>query len=449
MVQHVIAGLLGNEDKPDVRLASSERLSRVLMTSGNTLGHGMGLVLDDMRKLGLAPSELAIDLMLIAAHVYVADTRISRESESEDGWTREIRLLVPVSEPQNWGGASDRLVRLLDFLTGDRWQVEFRGRPETFSALVKPPKKDLLTPKFDDIGLFSGGLDSLIGAIDALATDKSPLLISHAGEPLVSKAQELCFDGLKQSYPDVTIERLRLWMSFETGIVNGVTSEESTRGRSFLFFALGVLAGSGTGRPFRLRVSENGLIALNVPLDPLRLGALSTRTTHPFYMEAWNAVLAAVGIPAELYNPYWDKTKGEMVRECAAPTVLKQLAPLSMSCSHPASGRWTKRPQGHCGYCLPCIIRRAALQGQDRTTYSLPDLRAADIDSNAAEGKQIRSFQVAAERVRANPSLAQILIHKPGPLGGDSARLGALAGVYARGMQELSTLLQGVKTAPK
>jgi hypothetical protein len=33
---------------------------------------------------------------------------------------------------------------------------------------------------------------------------------------------------------------------------------------------------------FILHVPENGLIVINVPLDPLRLGAFSTRTTHPF-----------------------------------------------------------------------------------------------------------------------------------------------------------------------
>lgn len=57
---------------------------------------------------------------------------------------------------------------------------------------------------------------------------------------------------------------------------------------------------------FTLRVPENGLIALNVPLDPLRLGALSTRTTHPFYMARWNDLLSALGIPGRLENPYWN-----------------------------------------------------------------------------------------------------------------------------------------------
>jgi hypothetical protein len=85
-------------------------------------------------------------------------------------------------------------------------------------------------------------------------------------------------------------------MSFDSGLVEDVGSEDTTRGRSFLFFSLGVAAGTALGRDFVLKVPENGLIALNVPLDRLRLGALSTRTTHPFYMTRWNDLLQALGV---------------------------------------------------------------------------------------------------------------------------------------------------------
>ena len=150
-------------------------------------------------------------------------------------------------------------------------------------------------------------------------------------------------------------------MSFDSGLVEDGGSEDTTRGRSFLFFALGVAAGTALGRDFVLKGPENGLIALNEPLDRLRLGTLSTRMTHPFYMARWNDLLQALGVAGKVENPYWDKTKGEMVAQCANPALLKQLAPLSLSCSSPTKGRWTKKPQGHCGYCLPCLIRQAFL----------------------------------------------------------------------------------------
>jgi hypothetical protein len=439
---------MGNDDSPQVELGALDRLSTLRLVVGDSLGNGIGSVLNDIRSLGLHPSELAVDLLVLAAHVYAADTRISRASEAEDSWTREIRLVVPVSSSSVWSNASVNLKRLLDFLTGDRWQIEFRERPAKYGKLVSAPKPDLIPPAFDDVGLFSGGLDSLIGAIDSLSAGRHPLLVSHAGDGHVSKAQELCYDGLKAAFPTQKMDRVRLWMNFPSGLVDGVKSEDSTRGRSFLFFALGVAVGSGLQRSFTLRVPENGLIALNVPLDPLRLGALSTRTTHPFYMHRWNQLLAEVGIAGRLENVYWDKTKGEMVRRCANPALLRQLAPLSMSCSHPTSGRWRKEFQGHCGYCLPCLIRRASLLGMDDTQYKVPDLQATTLDTHQAKGQQIRSFQVAATRLARNPALADILIHKPGPLSEDQNKLADLSGVYRRGLAEVGTLLEGVRTAP-
>jgi hypothetical protein len=56
---------------------------------------------------------------------------------------------------------------------------------------------------------------------------------------------------------------------------------------------------------------ENGLIAINVPLDPLRLGAFSTRTTHPFYVARWNELLAALGVTGRIVNSFWNKALAE------------------------------------------------------------------------------------------------------------------------------------------
>jgi len=187
---------------------------------------------------------------------------------------------------------------------------------------------------------------------------------------------------------------------------------------------------------------------LNVPMDPLRLGALSTRTTHPFYMARWNELLTTLDIRGRLVNPYWDKTKGEMVAACSDTSILKGIVSQSLSCSSPTKGRWDGRPQGHCGYCLPCLIRRASLLGDDPTSYGLKDLRKSTLDTTHAEGQQVRSFQLAARRVAKRPELAGILIHKPGPLKDYPDRLDAYADVYRRGLAEVDRLLAGVTTAP-
>jgi hypothetical protein len=448
MRRHVIIGRFGPDDRTRVPKARDETASALQLVRGEHLDHGIGHALDDLKALGLTPSEIGADMLVVAAHVHAADTRLSRSTESQDAWTREIRLVVPVSDPGRWTANAGVLTRALNFLTGDKWSVGFRKRPKGFGRLVSSAAPSLIAPPFDGVSLFSGGLDSLIGAIDTLEARGVPLLVSHAGEGLVSKSQELCFDGLKAAYKMSPFNRLRVWMSFDSDLVEGVGSEDTTRGRSFLFFSLGAAAGSGFAQDFVLKVPENGLIALNVPLDRLRLGALSTRTTHPFYIARWNELLRGLGIRGRLENPYWDKTKGEMVAACANPALLKQLVPLSLSCSSPSKGRWTKKPQGHCGYCMPCLIRRASLINKDRTTYGLPNLHGSVLDTKQAEGQQVRSFQIAVDRIVRRPELAKMLIHKPGPLYDDPTQYDALADVYRRGLAEVGVLLKGVRTAP-
>lgn len=193
------------------------------------MDHGIGRAFDDFRALGLRPSETGADLLVVAAHVHAADTRISRNSESQDGWTRELRLVIPVSDPSRWTAAAPILKRALDFLTGDRWEIGFRSRPKDSETIVPPMYASLIPPPFDGVSLFSGGLDSLIGAIDTLEAKEKPLLVSHAGEGLVSKSQEQCFDGLKAAYPKASFDRLRMWMAFDRGLVDNVDSEETTR----------------------------------------------------------------------------------------------------------------------------------------------------------------------------------------------------------------------------
>jgi hypothetical protein len=450
MKRHLIYGRFGTRDRVELATTEDELASRLeFVAAKRRLEHDIGSALETLAKLGVFPSEMGVDIIVLATHVQAADTHISRDSESQDGWTREIRIVVPVNDVARWNNAIPVLQRLLNFLTGDRWTVQFRPRPEGFEQTVPARPRQLIPPPFDSLSLFSGGLDSLIGAIDLLAQGRIPLLISHAGDGATSDTQNTLFQALKKNYPKQNFERLRIWMDCRCWDVRSVQPEQTTRGRSFLFFAAGVLAGTGFGQNFILRVPENGLIALNVPLDPLRVGAFSTRTTHPFYIARWNELLDVLGIAGRIENPYWDKTKGEMVTGCANSTLLASLAPKSLSCASPTKGRWYGKPTGHCGFCLPCLIRRAALRGVDKTTYTLSDLTAHSLNTREAEGQQVRSFQFAIERLRRKPALAALLIHKPGPLSEESpARQQALADVYKRGLAELEALLAHVRTAP-
>ncbi|TBC68705.1 hypothetical protein [Rhizobium ruizarguesonis] len=175
------------------------------------------------------------------------------------------------------------------------------------------------------------------------------------------------------------------------------------------------------------------------------------RPTHPYYFHRWNELLTTLGIAGIVQNPYWNRTKGEMILECARPDILKTTAGLSISCAKPAHGRWEGSSEPHCGYCLPCIIRRAAfLKGAevmvDPSRYRMEDPANANLDSTNKKGEQYRAFEYAIERLRQDPTRTRSFIYKTGPLMEELDRIEGLEGVYTRGMEEVAAFLKGIET---
>jgi hypothetical protein len=175
-------------------------LDRIDSARPTRRGFGLGQALDQLRELGLRPSERAVDLALLAAVLTAADTRVSRTTESQDAWTREIDLHIPVADPAIWEDLVPLIRRMLDFLTGDRWGGYFRPRTASLSSLATPPEK-LRTANPTGVCLSSGGLDSFIGAIDLFASGKKPMLVSHYWDGITSKHQNYCGGVLKRRFP--------------------------------------------------------------------------------------------------------------------------------------------------------------------------------------------------------------------------------------------------------
>ncbi len=456
MRHHSIVCRLGVGDTvPVAAVRADSHVTEVNFVDGHhRLGFGLGQALDQLRELGLRPSERTVDLALLAAVLTAADTRVSRTTKSQDAWTREIDLHIPVADPVMWEDMVPLIRRMLDFLTGDRWGLYLRPRIAHLSSLTTPPKK-LRTANPTGVCLFSGGLDSFIGAIDLFASGEKPMLVSHYWDGITSKHQNYCGGVLKRRFPGIEFNHIRARVGFPNDTVEDSLSENTLRARSFLFFALAALAADAIGGDVVIHVPENGLISLNVPLDPLRLGALSTRTTHPYYMARFDELLRGLKINARVDNAYRHQTKGAMAKGCADLAFLRKQACNTMSCSSPAKSRWAKeedqRHPKHCGHCVPCLIRRAAILegwGSDDTPYQIPDLQASVLDSNKAEGEHIRSFQLALSRLAKKPGRAKFDIHRPGPLSDYPDDLGAYETVYAEGLREVGRLIAGVRVKP-
>lgn len=455
MRHHNIIVRLGPNDTEAIEQdAANSRTTEIQFLNDAGLRFGLGQVLSQLREIGLRPSETSVDLALLAAAITAADTRISRSADAQDAWTRRIDLHVPVQAPDQWIALAPLITNMLKFLTGDQWGVHFRPRPTGIGTLAAAPSVlPLASPT--SVCLFSGGLDSFIGAIDLLATGQAPMLVSHYGDNLTPGYQDHCAHVLRQHYPTTTLHRIEARVAFPANTVEVGSVEDTLRGRSFLFFALASLAADAVGGDMAVYVPENGLISLNVPLDPLRLGALSTRTTHPYYMARFGELLSGLGLQVRLENPYAFLTKGQMAMACADRPFLQREARHTMSCSSPGSRRYDPDPEQrspkHCGRCVPCLIRRAAILeawGTDDTPYRIPDLRGQTLNTKKAEGEHVRSFQLMLSRLTRKPGRARFDIHRPGPLTDHPDKLDAYEAVYVAGMQEVGRLLEGVVARP-
>lgn len=452
MRRHSIVARLGPTDitRVNVREANSEVTEIHFITQDGDLKYGFGQLVDQLAKRSMHPTDTALDLGLLAATVTAADTRISRESESQDSWTREIDLYVPVDNPCLWETECELIVRMLTFLTGDRWRIYFRSRHPDCGHIIKP-KAFPFEPSFDSICLFSGGLDSFVGAIDLLASGKNPLFVSHYWDASTN-AQVDCARPLGQLYGDMVPRHIRSRVGFPSNLVRFSKTENTTRGRSFLLFALAAIAASGLDTEVSVHVPENGLISLNVPLDPLRIGAWSTRTTHPFYMSMWTDLSQRLGLRITWLNPFRFRKKGEMLTECANIPFLQRHLTKTISCSSIAKARWKKLPHQHCGHCVPCLIRRGAIFrafGQDPTPYTLSNLDTKPLNSRTAVGEDVRSFQLMARRLGIRPDLSRILVHKSGPLSDYSEQeIAHYSSVFQRGIAEVGELLESTVVRP-
>jgi Queuosine biosynthesis protein QueC len=265
--------------------------------------------------------------------------------------------------------------------------------------------------------LFSGGLDSLIGVMDLVAQGRHPLLISQAFPK----------EGPIQAY---LAEQIGLSdHRFEGRVTERGASvyEPSSRTRSILFFAYGALAASGLSG--ELFVPENGLISINPPLTRRRLGSLSTRTTHPYFLTALQEVLNAAELNVTLVNPYAEQTKGEMLLNCANREI-ERLAAASYSCGK------GKRLNKHCGRCVPCLIRRSAFHAAnlvDHTSYAADDLSRQSLNDDV-QAARFATAQLAHRNVARWAA-------ESGPLPTDPRRREALVDVVRRGIEELRIFL--------
>ena len=211
--------------------------------------------------------------------------------------TRNIKLNIPVLELEKWNDNKPLLEKMLSFLSGDLWTFEFRKRElnlkeeRAIKGINRKKKKH--QPKA--ICMLSGGLDSFIGAIDILGKEKDIWFVGHyGGGKGVIQYQKNVIEKLISQYK-LSSEQFYNFYASPVKPNKSVQMEDTTRTRSFMFFAHAIILGSAVNEDITLYIPENGLISLNIPLTNTRLGSSSTRTTHPYYMDLLQQLMLNIG----------------------------------------------------------------------------------------------------------------------------------------------------------
>lgn len=348
--------------------------------------------------LGDVPS-LNVDFARVALTVFAADRSVGRERGGSNWNQRELELEIPVSDASAWQAVADELAGVIGFLSGDRWKFTFTSAQAPVEGIRLPDS----TTSLKRVVLLSGGADSAIGALHSrslLAAGERHILLSHFSSTMLAPIQRRVAEGIEQLVPGPDQQHVVVHLGRREKRLDGRSypTEPTSRSRSLLFLALGLGVASIYAVP--LWIPENGFASINLPLGPERLGSLSTRTTHPAFLECLSGVLRKVGAHGTIENPFRTATKGEMFRQVVdlvGASEASRFLSATHSCGLTGQRAHHISPEVPCGICFGCVLRRASFAASgvtDATTYIAPSSDSAVqrwLDSKSVE-QQVRNF---------------------------------------------------------
>lgn len=302
------------------------------------------------------------DLLEIATYVYSADQVIKRGADDVDsfgdGWRRDLHFVVPVRNPEFWNSqeVQDALCSTLGFLSDDQYRFDFvqLEQDHQFQEYLEFNDTQQMYGMPEQVVMFSGGLDSLAGAIDEVVNQKRRVvLVTHKSTSKLNKRHKALEEMLTEKAGENRPHRITVRVH-KTKELN---HEYTQRSRSFLYMSIGATIAKML-RLNSVRFYENGVISLNLPVCAQVVGGRATRTTHPRVMKGFQDIITLVaGEPFTIENPYIWKTKADVVK-VITDAGCQDLIKHSMTCTH----TWEMSNQHtHCGGCSQCIDRRFAV----------------------------------------------------------------------------------------
>ena len=359
--------------------AKKPKNCRVLRNSGPTRNVWLEPLSISNALVESIPHHL-LDLLDIASYVFAADRIASRGGKVGQGlgtyWYRTMRFHLGVRDPEHW--SSEELVTalkdLLGFMSEDTFSFEFEhadhalDQPDYFDFTAEGGNTGPVAP----VVLFSGGIDSLAGAIEELHNRQDRVvLITHRSSPIMTRCQNSLVGELRRRFRG----RI-LFVPLKTHLSGGLqSSERSQRTRTFLFSAIaGVVASILDAQG--IRFYENGVMSVNLPISPQVVGTAATRSTHPRVLSDMSLFLEQVlNKPCTVDNPFDRKTKAEVL-QIMAERHASELIAKTISCTEI---RRREKDRNHCGACIQCLHRRFGVLSAGLADYDPDELYALDL----------------------------------------------------------------------
>lgn len=322
-----------------------------------------------------------VDFLEIASYVFTADCSAVRgkrwtDEYSTEPWERDFAFVIPVREPDFWNTANIKglIEEVLGFLSNDRYSFNFvsleRDRAAQQPYFEFGDLKDWPFHSPERVFMFSGGLDSLAGAVDTAVGGANLVLVSHRPVSTLDSRQKKLFAELQRRFPDQLIH-VPVWINK----AESFGREPTQRTRSFLYSALGTVVAQSV-QASGVRFYENGVVSLNLPIAEEVLRARASRTTHPVALHLLASLCAAITErDFTVDNPYLFKTKAEVVATLATHEGAHLIAD-TCSCSH---SMFQSKTQRHCGRCSQCIDRRFAITGAGLQAYDSESDYVSDV----------------------------------------------------------------------
>lgn len=301
------------------------------------------------------------DLLEIAGYIFAADRKTFRgkpDATEYHGWSRAFDFHFKVRDYNFWKRTDiqELMEQALLFMSGDHsYKFNFYKADADFPTnLFDNEIFEIRKPEKLKVALFSGGIDSLAGAVEMLENkDTEICLVSHhSGFPGTITTQQLIFGELKKLYP----ERCSHY-KFHCGFHEIHSKDETQRTRSFLYCST-AFAIANTYKQNCIYVYENGITSLNFAETQDMMNARASRTTHPKTLAKLQELFSAIAEEEfHIYNPYLFKTKTDVVEILKVNNKL-DLLDTSVSCS---VTRNKEAGNTHCGKCSQCVDRKFAV----------------------------------------------------------------------------------------